>query len=144
MRKEAVVAAATAKHKARRPRSTRVGEEGFVDEGGGGGGGRGGAGGGRGLAAGDKAGGGGNADDDETSGGAAVAVAVAGNKETPLLPEALVRGLAYGMVNGILLPPVMVRVRVVCSVAREDGGHSSSIQTVVPFEARCCPVHHIP
>lgn len=35
--------------------------------------------------------------------------AVVGNTGKPLLPEAVVRGLAYGMVNGILLPPVLVR-----------------------------------
>lgn len=31
-----------------------------------------------------------------------------GGAAKPRVPEAVVRGLAYGMVNGILLPPVMV------------------------------------
>lgn len=41
---------------------------------------------------------------DGESGGAMVV----GDTGKSLLPEAVVRGLAYGMVNGILLPPVLV------------------------------------
>ncbi|CAM9457545.1 unnamed protein product, partial [Ectocarpus sp. 13 AM-2016] len=40
--------------------------------------------------------------------GTTAAVPAAEKKRPPLLPESVVRGLAYGMVNGILLPPVMV------------------------------------
>ncbi|CAN0136709.1 unnamed protein product, partial [Ectocarpus sp. 12 AP-2014] len=40
--------------------------------------------------------------------GTTAAVPAADKKRPPLLPESVVRGLAYGMVNGILLPPVMV------------------------------------
>ncbi len=40
--------------------------------------------------------------------GEAAGAAVVGRKGSSLLPEAVVRGLAYGMVNGILLPPVLV------------------------------------
>ncbi|CAM9163725.1 unnamed protein product, partial [Ectocarpus sp. 6 AP-2014] len=39
--------------------------------------------------------------------GMAARVAAADEKWPPLLPESVLRGLAYGMVNGILLPPIM-------------------------------------
>lgn len=58
--------------------------------------------------------------------GEAAGASAAGEAKNSLLSEAVVRGLAYGMVNGILLPPVLVRVQqggsAVCRVETVNGG----------------------